>query len=38
MQGKVLASTDLNVVYNRTGTANEQRPGPPPRGGAKPNN
>ena len=38
MQGKVLANTDLNVVYNRTGTANEARPGPPPRDRAKPNN
>jgi phosphatidylethanolamine-binding protein (PEBP) family uncharacterized protein len=38
MQGKVLASTDLSVVYNRTGTANEPRPGPPPRDRAKPNN
>jgi len=38
MQGKVLASTDLSVVYNRTGAANEPRPGPPPRDRAKPNN
>jgi len=38
MQGKVLASTDLSVVYNRTGAADEPRPGPPARGGAKPNN
>jgi len=38
MQGKVLASTDLSVIYNRTGAANEARPGPPPRDRAKPNN
>lgn len=38
MQGKVLASTDLSVVYNRTGAVNEPRPGPPPRDRAKPNN
>ena len=38
MRGKVLASTDLNVVYNRTGAGVEPRQGPPPRDGPRPNN